>query len=66
MNPEIRSKIFQNFFTTKGSRGTGMGLMIAGKTVDAHGGEIEVDSRSGQGTTVTVRLPERREEKDEH
>jgi signal transduction histidine kinase len=58
MDAETRSRIFQNFFTTKGSRGTGMGLMIAGKTVDAHGGEIEVDSRSGQGTTVTVRLPE--------
>lgn len=60
MDEETRSRIFQNFFSTKGSRGTGMGLMIAKKTVDAHGGEIEVASRSGRGTSVVVRLPVRR------
>jgi len=59
MDEETRNRIFQHFFTTKGSRGTGMGLMIAKKTVDAHGGEIEVISRSGRGTTVIVRLPVR-------
>jgi signal transduction histidine kinase len=63
MDAETRSKIFQNFFTTKGSKGTGMGLMIAGKTVDAHGGKIEIDSRIGRGTTVVVRLPEQAVEK---
>jgi len=66
MDEETRARIFQNFFTTKGSRGTGMGLMIARRTVDAHGGEIRVDSGSGRGTTVVVRLPERpAAEKDE-
>jgi len=59
MDEETRGRIFQTFFSTKGSRGTGMGLMIAGKTVDAHGGEIHVDSRIGRGTTVVVRLPAR-------
>lgn len=49
-------KIFQPFFTTK-AKGTGLGLTNAMKTVEAHGGIITVESKEGEGTTVTVKLP---------
>lgn len=57
MDEETKGKVFQTFFSTKGSRGTGLGLMIAKKIVDEHGGAISLSSESGKGTTVTVRLP---------
>ncbi len=59
MDESVRSRLFQNFFSTKGTRGTGMGLMITEKIVDAHGGEIDISSRSGEGAVVSIRLPER-------
>lgn len=55
---EHMSKIFEPFFTTKESgKGTGLGLAIAAQTVEDHRGKISVDSRLGEGTTVTVQLP---------
>ena len=50
------SKVFTPFFTTKGDRGTGLGLYITKKIVEDHGGSISVDSNS-RGTTFTVSLP---------
>jgi signal transduction histidine kinase len=61
MDSETRSKIFQIFFTTKGGQGTGLGLMIAKKTIDEHGGVIECFSERKEGTKFVVRLPERDE-----
>ncbi|MGA8241035.1 MAG: ATP-binding protein, partial [Desulfobacterales bacterium] len=58
---ENQSQIFDPYYTTK-STGTGLGLAIAHNIVDAHGGRIEVDSATGEGTTVTVRIPKTREE----
>jgi signal transduction histidine kinase len=47
------------FYTTKGSKGTGLGLFIANKTVQKHGGRITVDSIPGLGTTFFIQLPRR-------
>ena len=54
--PGDLSSIFQPFFTTK-HRGSGLGLSIVQKIVEAHGGGIEVDSELGGGTNATVTLP---------
>jgi two-component system NtrC family sensor kinase len=55
---EHLSKIFDPFFTTKGEgKGVGLGLAVVYGVVNAHEGDIEVDSRLGQGTTFRVTLP---------
>jgi len=57
MSPEVQEKLFTSFFSTKGHRGTGLGLMVTRKLVEEHHGKIEVTSHLGQGTVFTVRLP---------
>jgi two-component system sensor histidine kinase FlrB len=56
MSPEVQRRLFQPFFTTR-PEGTGLGLAIMRSVVDAHGGEVEVRSEPGRGTTFTVHLP---------
>ncbi len=58
MEEETRQKAFRLFFTTKGSQGTGLGLMIAKKIVDEHQGVIEFESEQGKGTRFFLRLPQ--------
>jgi len=54
----ILDKIFQPFFTTKPTgQGTGLGLSLSYDIVKAHGGEIKVETREGEGTTFTITLP---------
>jgi signal transduction histidine kinase len=50
-------KLFDLFFTTKGSQGTGMGLSLAYRIIKDHGGNIAVESEVGKGTRFTVSLP---------
>jgi len=58
MDEDTRNQIFQRFFSTKGSRGTGLGLMITKKIVDEHEGTIELESEKGRGTKFNIKLPE--------
>ena len=53
---EIREKLFTPFFTTK-EDGTGLGLVTSKKIVEAHGGQIRVESTPGEGTCFTIALP---------
>lgn len=59
ISPEQLPKIFRPFFTTKG-HGTGLGLSLAKRITEAHGGSIEVSSVLNQGTTFTIHLPGKR------
>jgi signal transduction histidine kinase len=59
MNAEIKKNIFKRFFSTKGSEGTGIGLMITKKIVDQHNGVIEVESEAGAGSTFILKLPKK-------
>ncbi|WP_088240496.1 GAF domain-containing sensor histidine kinase [Calothrix rhizosoleniae] len=54
--PEVLPQLTQPFFSTKTS-GTGLGLAICKRIVELHGGELEIQSNSSEGTTVTVKLP---------
>ncbi|HOQ82367.1 MAG TPA: HAMP domain-containing sensor histidine kinase, partial [bacterium] len=53
------NKIFDLFYSTKGTRGTGFGLAIVQKVVKEHEGKIEVESEINKGTTFTIQLPVR-------
>ena len=52
--------LFDPYFTTKPS-GTGLGLAIVHKIIESHGGEVSVESRYGEGSTVTIQFPYDRE-----
>jgi signal transduction histidine kinase len=54
---EIRNRLFEPFATHGKEHGTGLGLAICKQFVGAHGGEVEVESQPGEGTTFTIRLP---------
>ncbi len=57
MDEEVQRKVFTSFFSTKGTKGTGLGLLVTSKIVQEHGGEISFASEWGKGTTFTVHLP---------
>jgi signal transduction histidine kinase len=56
MDEKTQRNIFEEFFSTKGSAGTGLGLAVVEKVVNKHGGRIEVDSTPGKGTKFKVIL----------
>ena len=57
MSSEVQDRIFEPLFTTKGDRGTGMGLAASYGIVQEHGGDIEVDSTVDEGTTFSLFFP---------
>ncbi|MFC1735693.1 ATP-binding protein [Candidatus Hydrogenedentota bacterium] len=59
---EHMANLFEAFFSTKGGKGTGLGLAVSQKIAQEHGGCIEVESTVGKGTTFSVLLPYRRPE----
>jgi signal transduction histidine kinase len=59
MTPDVKKNIFQRFFSTKGSEGTGIGLMITKKIVDEHNGVITVESEEGAGSRFIIRIPKK-------
>lgn len=60
IDQELREKLFTTFFTTKGTKGTGLGLLTTRKIVQEHGGRMEVDSTPGQGSIFRIRLSRER------
>ncbi|MFZ7124572.1 MAG: response regulator [Desulfobacterales bacterium] len=61
MGKEVQEKLFNLFFSTKGNRGTGLGLFISRKIIEQHGGTLEVFSEKGRGAVFTARIPLREE-----
>jgi signal transduction histidine kinase len=57
MDAETRAKVFTSFFTTKGTGGTGLGLLVTKKIVQEHGGRIAVESEPGEGSCFRMELP---------
>ncbi len=56
MPPEVQKRLFDPFFTTK-EQGTGLGLPIAARIVEKHGGVIQYETQPDRGTTFTIVLP---------
>ncbi len=59
MSEAVRSRVFTELFSTKGGRGTGLGLLTAKQTAEAHGGSIAVSSEPGGGALFVVAIPAR-------
>ena len=60
MDQETRDKIFTLFFSSKGKKGTGIGLFISNQTIEQHGGTIRVSSELDKGSVFTITLPQNR------
>jgi PAS domain S-box-containing protein len=60
MDRETREKAFSLFFSSKGAGGTGLGLFIANKIAESHGGSISIESEAGKGCDFTVKMLKKR------
>jgi len=59
MTPEAKARIFEAFFSTKGKKGTGLGVMIVDKTVKMHQGQLRIESELNVGTVFSLILPKK-------
>ncbi len=57
MDDDTRNRCLEPFFTTKGERGTGLGLAMVFGAMQRHGAEVEIDSAVGKGTTIRLLFP---------
>ena len=57
---DVHHRVFENFFSTKGTEGTGLGLLVVQKVVSEHNGDISFASEEGKGTTFRIVLPNQR------
>jgi signal transduction histidine kinase len=57
---DVSGKVFEDFFSTKGTEGTGIGLLVVQKVAEEHGGTVTFSTRPGAGTHFRVMLPARR------
>lgn len=57
MTPEVQARIFEPFFSTKGSRGHGLGLSVCAGIAERHGADLSVDTVPGEGTTFVLAFP---------
>jgi len=64
IEPERQELVFEAFNSTKGQRGTGLGLPVTRKILTEHGGSVELDSAPGHGTTVIMTIPSDRRDID--
>ena len=62
MPPAVKEHLFEPFFSTKGSRGTGLGLALVQKVVQEHHGRVQMDSQVGKGTRFDILIPVNPEE----
>ncbi len=64
MSDRVKAKLFSSFFSTKGAKGTGLGLLVTRKLIEEHHGTIEVISNLKQGTTFIMKLPFKQKESE--
>jgi signal transduction histidine kinase len=57
MDRDTCEKLFTPFFSSKGNKGTGLGLFISNKIIEQHGGKIDVNSTPGESTLFKIRIP---------
>jgi CheY-like chemotaxis protein len=58
MSDDVRKHAIEPFFTTKGPRGTGLGLSVSHSVIQRHGGQLNLGANEGGGTVITLRLPQ--------
>jgi signal transduction histidine kinase len=51
------SRAFRSVLNTTKAKGTGLGLAIVGRTIETHGGELDIKSQPGRGTTIAILFP---------
>lgn len=57
MSPEIRDRIFEPFFSSSSAGGTGLGMLVVANVIEAHHGQLSVESEVGKGTAIRISLP---------